>query len=113
MRQEIRAGAESLRLREFSLYFFEVGLRLAQAIKDEQLFHTLRHAISGERYRTLTMRSLFSGAEDDTEYCQQLTSFEQRLYRSGQASTLDMYRWTTRSCHTLKPMIAGVHASSK
>src|SRR5690348_4494368 len=34
MRQEIRAGAESLRLREFSLYFFEVGLRLAQAIKD-------------------------------------------------------------------------------
>lgn len=61
MRDEMRAGAGSVNLRDFSHYFFDVGLRLCGATKDVDLGRTLRAAFLGERYKRLMVRSLAQG----------------------------------------------------
>ena len=44
---------------------------------------TLRMAMSGERFETLTVSTLFSGREARVEYCQELTSWELHLHKEG------------------------------
>jgi GINS complex subunit 3 len=58
MRDEILAGAESINLKEFSYYFFEVGSNLAIETGNEDLKTTLQIAFAGERFRSLMMYSL-------------------------------------------------------
>lgn len=59
MREEIRAGPEAIRLREFSFYFFETGLQLANAKNDRELLQVLRMAMAKERFKMLAVRTLF------------------------------------------------------
>ena len=60
MRDEMRAGAASVNLREFSHYFFEIGLRLSRSAvpPDADLQRTLRAAFLGERFRRLMVYGL-------------------------------------------------------
>ena len=59
MREEIKAGPEAIKLRDFSFYFFEVGLLVARVTEDDDLLRTLRQAMSADRFKTLTVRTLF------------------------------------------------------
>jgi len=59
MREDIRAGPEAIKLRDFSFYYFEVGLRLGAITEDSDLMMTLRQAISGDRFKTVTYHTLF------------------------------------------------------
>jgi GINS complex subunit 3 len=58
MRDTINASALNLNLKEYSPYFFEVGMVLANDKKDTDLKDTLRVAFSGDRYSNLMVHSL-------------------------------------------------------
>ena len=54
----MQAGASSVKLREYSFYYFEVGLKLSKLMRDIDLIRTLRKAFSGERYKSLLARAM-------------------------------------------------------
>jgi hypothetical protein len=62
MREEILAGGTNINLRDYSYYFFEVGLRIAKESKEvrdsNELKRTLIKAFTGNRYRQLLVNSL-------------------------------------------------------
>lgn len=58
MRDNILAGAASINLKDFSQYYFEVGMKISETIGDEDLHNTLRLAFCGDRYRALMSNSL-------------------------------------------------------
>lgn len=58
MRDHIAAGAVTINLKEFSVYYYEVGMQLAQSLKDDDLRNTLRIAFTGDRYKALMVNSL-------------------------------------------------------
>ena len=57
MRDELNSSS-TINLRDFSHYFFDVGLKLSHMTKDEDLKRTIRTSFSGERFKTLTAHSL-------------------------------------------------------
>jgi GINS complex subunit 3 len=58
MRENIAAGALNLNLREYSNYYFEVGMQIATALDDNDLKDTLRIAFTGDRYREVMVNAL-------------------------------------------------------
>lgn len=58
VRDDIEAGPESINLREFSYYYFEVGFRISELLNDENLMRVLRMALCGERFKILISRAL-------------------------------------------------------
>jgi hypothetical protein len=58
MRDAIAASATGLNLREFSPYYFEVGMIIANEKRDNDLKSTLRIAFSGDRFPDLMVHSL-------------------------------------------------------
>lgn len=58
IRDDIMAGASSVRLREFSFYYFEVGCKISEIVRDKDLKSTLRKAFSGERYDALMAHAM-------------------------------------------------------
>ena len=103
MRDEMRAGAASVNLREFSYYFFDVGLHLAHISHDDVLRDTLEKAFTGDRYRTLTVHSLTPGTNDDaSEYSQSLTSSELEILKKGLRSLQNLQNWRSSGGMALK-----------
>ena len=51
-------GPTAIDFKEYSNYYFEVGLIICKLTRDKDLQRTLRIAFSGERYKTLLVRSL-------------------------------------------------------
>lgn len=99
-RDEIMAGPSAM---QFPNYFFDVGLKLCRITRDGDLQRTLRIAFSSDRYRTLMMRSLSGGHDDDhTEYLQQLTSIEGQLFHAGHKASLDLAQWRLRQGSILR-----------
>jgi GINS complex subunit 3 len=58
MRNEMSAGAAAVNLREYSHYFFDVGLRLSRVTRDNDLQRILRSAFCGDRFKALLVRCL-------------------------------------------------------
>lgn len=58
MRDNIAASALNINLKEFSPYYFEVGMELAQHLDDADLQNTVRIAFCGDRYRSLMINAL-------------------------------------------------------
>lgn len=58
VRNDILAGPASVRLRDFSYYYFELGFRISELLNDENLLGILRMALCGERFTTLISRAL-------------------------------------------------------
>jgi len=103
MRDELRAGAESINLREFSYYYFEVGMRLAIALMDKDLLLNLRQAFVGERYRKILVRALSQGTQDDlADFSQTLTSSELLIFRAGLHATQNVQSWRRLESALLK-----------
>eukprot|EP01041_Mallomonas_annulata_P005413 gene5413-10834_t len=102
MRDEIMAGPSAMRLKDFSNYFFEVGLKLCKIKKDGDLQRTLRVAFCGDRYKTLMVRSLSAGHDDYAEYSQQLTVTELALFTAGNKAVVDLAQWRSRQASILK-----------
>ena len=104
MRDEMRAGATSINLRDFSFYFFDVGLTLSRISADKDLRRTLRDAFVGERYRNLTVRSLTLGTGDDgvSDYTLNLTSAELVIFKEGLRSLNNLHQWRTAESTLLR-----------
>jgi hypothetical protein len=103
MRDELRAGAESINLREFSYYYFEMGIRLAIALRDDDLLRNLRQAFVGERYRKIMVRALAQSNQDDlADFSQTLTSSELSLFRAGLRATQNVQLWRRMESSLLK-----------
>jgi len=83
MRDNIAAGASNINLREFSSYYFEVGMQIAAEKKDKDLQDTLRIAFSGDRFRPLMVNSLSSSKEDSADFAHNLTVRELMLFHAG------------------------------
>jgi hypothetical protein len=58
MRDEISAGAGTINFREYSQYFFTVGMKISKETNDKDLQRILCQAFCGERFQSLMMRSL-------------------------------------------------------
>lgn len=58
MRDNIAASALNINLKEFTPYYFEVGMELAQHLDDADLQNTVRIAFCGDRYRSLMINAL-------------------------------------------------------
>ena len=58
MRDAILAGAAPINLKDFSHYYFDVGLKLAKLVNDLDLQRTMRTAFVGDRYRNLLTYTL-------------------------------------------------------
>jgi len=117
MRDEMRAGATSINLRDFSFYFFDVGLNLSRISVDPDLRRTLRNAFVGERYRNLTVRSLTLGTSDDglSDYTQTLTSAELAVFKEGLRSVNNLHQWRTDESTVLRraPVLGRRDTSSR
>lgn len=57
IREEIMAGAAAVKLKDYSFYYYEVGLLLSRVTKDIDLKRTIRTAFSGDRYKDLMARA--------------------------------------------------------
>ena len=58
MRDAIMAGAAPINLKDFSHYYFEVGLQLSKILRDVDLQRALRAAFSGDRFKNLLLYTL-------------------------------------------------------
>ncbi len=58
MRDCIDAGAESINLKDYSPYYFEVGMKIAEALDDLDLKKTLRIAFCSRRFQNVMSRAL-------------------------------------------------------
>lgn len=58
MRDAILAGAAPINLKDFSHYYFDVGLKLSKLLNDIDLQRTMRTAFVGDRYRNLLTHTL-------------------------------------------------------
>jgi len=58
MRDAIMAGPTAVNLKEFSYYFFDVGIKICRMTKDNDLLRTLRVAFSSDRYKSLMAHTL-------------------------------------------------------
>lgn len=103
MRDEMRAGAAAINLRDFTYYFFEVGMRLSIALMDRDLLQNLRQAFLGERYRKLLVRALSQGSQEDlADFSQTLTSSELLIFRAGLQATHNLQAWRSMESSIIK-----------
>ena len=58
MRDDLSAGASNINLRDYSHYFFEVGLAVAEEKKDDDLRVVLTKAFAGDRFDSLMVHAL-------------------------------------------------------
>jgi len=58
MRDEMSAGASNINLRDYSHYFFEVGMKLATETSNADLREILTTAFSGNRFEELMVHAL-------------------------------------------------------
>jgi len=113
MRDEIDAGAKVIRFREFSPYFFEVGIYLANLTEDEDLLRKLRKAFAGPRYENLTARALSTWNDDNLDYMNSLTITESRLLREGLVGVKELTKWKTGEAGMVETSITGTETLSK
>jgi GINS complex subunit 3 len=102
MRDEIMAGAAKIGLREYSHYFYEVGLHLYKATRDQDLLTILRKAFFGDRFRPLMIQSLTNYHDDVAEYVQTLTASELLIFNEGQKAASDLRLWRSRRASVLQ-----------
>jgi hypothetical protein len=103
MRDEIIAGANHINLKEFSFYFFEVGLKMAEVTDDEDLKRILTKAFSGERFRDLMVHSLSSWNDEVSDYAQNLTNLESVIFKEGKRTSRDLHDWRLKRASLLRP----------
>lgn len=110
MAQEIKAGAEAINLKEYSYYYFDTGLSLANALQNTNhapvapiLRDTLRKALSGNRYTQLMVRSLANYKHDDlADYYNKLTHAEYIIFDEGLRAANDLASWRSGQASKLQ-----------
>lgn len=107
MAQEIKAGAEAINLKEYSYYYFDTGLSLANALQNTSLApvlrDTLRKALSGNRYAQLMVRSLANYKHDDlADYYNKLTHAEYIIFDEGLRAANDLASWRSGQASKLQ-----------
>lgn len=95
VRESLLAAPESVRLRERSPHFYEVGLRLA-ALADADEAKTLPAAIQATlatRVSMILTRALHSEGIDTSRFTEGLTDLEQSLFWAGYRHAKDVREW--------------------
>lgn len=102
MRDEIIAGAANINLKEFSFYFFEVGLKMAESMEDPDLRKHLLKAFAGDRFRDLMVHSLSSWNDEVSDYAQNLTNLESKIFKEGKQTSRDLHDWRIKRASLLR-----------
>ncbi|RLN84047.1 hypothetical protein BBJ28_00008223 [Nothophytophthora sp. Chile5] len=103
-RRMLKAGPSSVNLREFSIYFYEVGrqlMPLVEQVEQQEIDEIMRLAFGGERYRDLLNNSMSSLDEDTTEFTRKLTQGEKKLFEAGATGAKDFIQWKGRNAETI------------
>jgi hypothetical protein len=111
MQDEIKAGAKNINFKEYSYYYYEVGLQLYNIFKSsrvpglsENLIETIRKAFCGDRYKDLMTNSISSQyADEDAEYAQTLTCAESIIFNEGVRAGRSLMKWKGRTKAFLLP----------
>ena len=99
MRNEIKAGPKTINFKEYSFYYFESGILLANLLGDEQLLESFRKAFAGARYKDLVARALSNWEENsedfstNSDYYKSLINAELVLFTAGSHDGQDLMRW--------------------
>eukprot|EP01031_Cornospumella_fuschlensis_P029507 gene29507-35615_t len=107
MRDNIAAGASNLNLKEYSNYFYEVGMLIANLLNDSDLKNTLRIAFTGDRYRAVMATSLTSAELDTGELAASLTHKEAEIFQAGVQAVEDIQQWRQRNLHLQPSALLG------
>lgn len=70
-------------MKEFSHYYFEVGIHLAIKLRNDDLKQILQIAFASSRFRSLMMHALSSWNDDLTAFAQNLTATEYYILNEG------------------------------
>lgn len=95
VRESLLAAPESVRLRDRSPYFYEVGLRLASTSMSEdaaRLPAALQSTLA-TRVHMILIKSQNSSTKDPSKFVEGLTEFEQRIFWLGFKQTKEQLRW--------------------
>ncbi len=96
VREALLAAPESVRLRERSPHFYEVGLRLASLAGHLEEAKTLPAAIQATlatRVSMILTRATNSEGADASRFLESLTDLEQALFWGGYRHTRDRLQW--------------------
>lgn len=109
VRESLLAAPQSVRLRERSPHFYEVGLRLA-ALADTDEAKTLPASIQATlatRVSMILTRALHSEGIDTSRFTEGLTDLEQSLFWAGYRHAKDVREW--RLGHTSLMKASGAY----
>ena len=104
VRDSLLAAPESVRLREKSPYFYEVGLRLAALCRTEdarQLPAIIQMTLA-TRVAVILTRSLHSERTDTNSFLEPLTNLEKSLFWTGYKHAEDKMAWLKRHTDRLQ-----------
>lgn len=101
MREELQSSSD-INVRDFSPYFFDVGLKLSKLSRDDDLVRTLKAALCGHRYTALLAHALSNFQDDAVDYMYKLTTVEQAIYRKGIETSKDLHVWRSRKGNILQ-----------
>jgi GINS complex subunit 3 len=95
VRDSLQAAPETVRLREKSPHFYEVGLRLAQVsiAEDASRLPAAIQATLAKRVNMILMKSQNSASTDPSRFVEGLTDFEQRIFWFGFKHAKEQLKW--------------------
>lgn len=114
VRESLLAAPESVRLRERSPHFYEVGLRLA-ALADTDEAKTLPASIQATlatRVSMILTRALHSEGVDTSRFTEGLTDLEQSLFWAGYRHAKDVREWRLGHTSLMKASVESGSSSS-
>jgi hypothetical protein len=95
VRNRLRADAWVVNLKDRSAYFYELGLRMAERLADEELTSLLQTVLA-LRYRQIMDSAFNSVGEDTTELTQKLTALELKMFLEGARAAAGLSAWHAR-----------------
>ena len=113
MREEIEAGAGKIKFRDFSYYYFEIGIDLGRNVKgDLDLVEKLRKAFTGQRYNVLISRALTRWNDDNVDFSNSLTFMERNILEEGFKAGKELQKWRAGESFILESAVVGHRPSA-
>lgn len=106
VRDQLLADPTAVRLRDYSPFYYETGLRLADQCsgEDAQRLPSSIKATLASRVSWIVSRAQYSLNADVSQFVDALTNLEQQLFWQGYAFVRDKLAWRKRKTGILRPL---------